>query len=319
MLSTIWGCSKATQTEEKRGGYLNLYFKDDTAPDVLDQILDRANGIREAAFIDTAFPDNRYIVRGYSVIERNDFTGAPESIRVHDVHIDIFFIDPSLQNTSEVKNRERGSVIVFNKFENDNVELLKKSNGYPHAYVYTIHKITGYEQDHVRPAQITELEPLNENKDQVIATTHIINVGELKDADSFGTAPVTTMLDKARLNGSFHPRPDDPVWGDRNCLAYNCPICNQVGHSVRRLQEEGGRLSNTYLLGEPAFSQHSLARDELNYLKRDIMPTLEVLETTMSIASLAATSNMQQLQQRNKRLKARDNNDALEEEDSNNA
>jgi hypothetical protein len=297
------------------------YFKDDSAPGVLDQILDRATGLREGSnLMDTAIPDNRYIVRGYSVVSRNAFTQAPESIRVHDIHIDVFFIDPVLQERYEVEDR-KPTVMLFNKFENDRVELLKKTNRYPHAFVYTINKVTGYEQDFVRPEQIAELEPPPSpaDKDAVIAATHIIRVGEVKDADSFGTAPVTTMLDKARLNGSFHPRPDDPVWGDRNCLAYNCPICNQVGHSVRRLQEEGGRLSNTYLLGEPAFSQHSLARDELNYLKRDIMPTLEVLETTMSIASLAATSNMQQLQQRNKRLKARDNNDALEEEDSNNA
>jgi hypothetical protein len=85
----------------------------------------------------------------------------------------------------------------------------------PHALVYTINKVTGYEQDHVRPSQITELEPLNENKEQVIATTHIIRVGEVKDADLFRTAPVTTMLDKAKLNGSFHPRPDDKAWGNR--------------------------------------------------------------------------------------------------------
>ena len=64
----------------------------------------------------------------------------------------------------------------------------------------------------------------------------------------------------------------------------------------------GGRLSGTFTLGQPAFSQFSLNHDELNYLKRDIMPTLEVLETTMSIASLAATSDMQQIEQRNKRL-----------------
>jgi hypothetical protein len=86
-----------------------------------------------------------------------------------------------------------------------------------------------------------------------------------------------------------------------------------------------GRLSGTYTLGEPAFSQLSLDRDELNYLKRDIMPTLEVLQTTMSTASLATTSDMQQIEQRNKRLKQeRQNDNALEEaeeekEDSNNA
>ncbi|HEX5979364.1 MAG TPA: hypothetical protein VFY68_18920, partial [Nitrososphaeraceae archaeon] len=68
----------------------------------------------------------------------------------------------------------------------------------------------------------------------------------------------------------------------------------------------------TYTLGEPAFSQRSLDRDELNYLKRDIMPTLEVLETTMSTASLAATSDMQLIEQRNKRLQ-RQGDSALEE------
>jgi hypothetical protein len=50
----------------------------------------------------------------------------------------------------------------------------------------------GYEKDNGRLSQITELEPLNENKEQVIAATHIIRVGEVKDADSFGTAPITT-------------------------------------------------------------------------------------------------------------------------------
>lgn len=120
------------------------------------------------------------------------------------------------------------------------------------------------------------------------------------------------MLDKARLNGNFHPRPDDPVWGDRLCNAYNCPLCLHINYKERRLEEEGRRLSGTYTLGEPAFSQRSLDRDELNYLKRDIMPTLEVLETTMSTASLAATSDMQLIEQRNKRLQ-RQGDSALEE------
>jgi hypothetical protein len=96
-----------------------------------------------------------------------------------------------------------------------------------------------------------------------------------------------------------------------------------INYKERRLEEEGGRISGTYTVGEPAFSQRRRDRDQYNHLKRDTMLTLGVLQTTMSTASLAATSDMQQIEQRNKRLKRHIDN-ALEEEqeekeDSNNA
>jgi hypothetical protein len=120
------------------------------------------------------------------------------------------------------------------------------------------------------------------------------------------------MLDKARLNGSFHPSPDDPALPNYLCQSYNCPICLHINYRELKLEEEGHRLSNTYLLGEPAFSKRSLNRDELNYLKRDIMPTLEIMEITMTTASLATASDLEVLERWNKKLQ-RHNNDALEE------
>jgi hypothetical protein len=307
---------------------LSFKFKDDFAPSPFEQIeqraMDAAMGLTGGPFIDTSAPDNRYVIRGYSVVKRDEFSRAPETIRIHDIHLDLFYVDPSLANTPEPqsldKNRNRkGTVIILNPHENDRVELLKKSDGYPGAFVYTINKVVGYEQDHVTRHEIAQLEPptSQEEREAVVAAKHMILVGEVKDADSFGTAPVTTMLDKARLNGSFHPNPDDPVWGDRLCQAYNCPLCGHINYRQRRVAEEGGRLSGTFTLGQPAFSKLSRNRDERNYLKRDIMPVLEVLESSMSLASLASIQVKEWLEQqwnKKKRPKqATDNNDGLEE------
>jgi hypothetical protein len=93
----------------------------------------------------------------------------------------------------------------------------------------------------------------------------MILIGQVKDSDSFGGTPVSTMLERAKLNGDFHPRLDDPVWQGNICQAYNCPLCAHINYRERRLEEEGQRLSGTYLLGKPAFSAQSLNRDELNY------------------------------------------------------
>jgi hypothetical protein len=113
-------------------------------------------GLREAQFIDTLNPqpDNRFIVRGYSIIEKRNESKPPrsgisiipsprglESIRVHDLYLSLFFIDPSLADTPGPQNRNRrGTVIIFNPYENDRVQLLQKSNAYGGAFVYTIDK-----------------------------------------------------------------------------------------------------------------------------------------------------------------------------------
>jgi hypothetical protein len=308
---------------------LTFHFKNDDAPDLKDQLLDNALGLREAAFIDTVIPqpDNRYVIKGYSIIKENEstntntnskrpprlsisfFPASPqglESVRVHDVYLDLFFIDPALANIPGPLNKNhKNTVMIFNPYENDRVELLQKSNAYGGSFVYNINHVESYELYNIPRRQIEEeLEPPPsfEQKEAILAASHTILVGEVQDADSFGTAPVSTMLDKARLNGDFHPRLDDPVWAGQICQSYNCSLCNHINYRERRLEEEGQRLSGTFLLGKPAFSAQSLNRDEYNYLKNDILSPLEMLESSMSLASLQATSDMEYLKALEKEL-----------------
>ena len=126
-----------------------------------------------------------------NVTARNAFTGAPETFRIHDVHLDLFVVDRSLANTSEAKGH-KSAVIILNKYENDRVQLLKKENGYSGAFVYCIDKVVGYQQDHVRPNEIAELQPPSSqaDKEAIVSAKRMILVGQVQDQDSFGSAPV---------------------------------------------------------------------------------------------------------------------------------
>lgn len=281
-------------TSSNRGPDTFSQLLRNAAPGAVSKLEDNNTIIpqQQQPVIDDNSSNSRIQVMAYKIIEKA--FGRPIKLNLVTLDLTLYPVDRQLEqayfNVSTpipVINESDGRVIGLdrsNKFDST-VNFV-----YTHDDTTKVYEVT----EKVTPELIDMLSPTNQTTKE-LETGEPLLIGEIQSSNLEDTPSVIgeikSKLEKRGL--SYHPTHEQlfAVTGSRRrCSSFTCSYCNRVNEAAEQFESanmyfEGA--SNYYVVGEPAFSDRNKAVHEGQHIKHDILPSLEAVNTVLTLGMVA--------------------------------